>query len=140
MGAPLRFIHCADLHLGSRFVGVTSQDEGLGRRLSTATFDALENLVEAANREAVDFVLFSGDVFDSSNETPYARSRFADAVSRINDPEQKMSAAAEGLDRIKGEFTLDDIERIIPGQGRRFAEAMLESCLIHEVSYGRYRI
>ena len=84
MGAPLRFIHCADLHLGSRFVGVTSQDEGLGRRLSTATFDALENLVEAANREAVDFVLFSGDVFDSSNETPYARSRFADAVSRIN--------------------------------------------------------
>lgn len=84
MGAPLRFIHCADLHLGSRFVGVTSQDEALGRKLSTATFDALENLVEAANREAVDFVLFSGDVFDSSNETPYARSRFADAVSRIN--------------------------------------------------------
>ena len=62
------------------------------------------------------------------------------AVSHISDPEQKMSATAEGLDRIKGEFTLDDIEHIIPGQGRRFAEAMLESCLIHEVSYGRYRI
>ncbi len=76
-------MHCADLHLGSRFSGVTSQDEALGKRLVSATYDALENVVELANREVVDFVIFSGDIFDSSNETPYARTRFADAVSRI---------------------------------------------------------
>lgn len=61
-------------------------------------------------------------------------------LSHINDPERKMAVAAENLDRIKGEFTLEDIEYVLPGQGERYAEAMLESCLIHEVGYGRYRI
>lgn len=84
MAAPVRFIHCADLHLGSRFVGISSDDPDLGKRMVSATYQALENIVNKANREAVDFVIFAGDIFDETNETPYTRSYFADALSRIN--------------------------------------------------------
>lgn len=84
MSAPVRFIHCADLHLGSRFVGISTEDPELGRRMVGATYKALENIVDKANHEAVDFVIFSGDIFDDKNETPYTRSYFADALSRIN--------------------------------------------------------
>lgn len=84
MAAPIRFIHCADLHLGSRFVGISADDPDLGKRMVASTYQALERIVTKANHEAVDFVIFAGDIFDESNETPYARSYFADALSRIN--------------------------------------------------------
>lgn len=86
MAAPIRFIHCADLHLGSRFVGISADDSELGKRMVSSTYQALENIVLRANRDAVDFVLFAGDIFDETNETPYTRSYFADALSRINAP------------------------------------------------------
>lgn len=84
MAAPIRFIHCADLHLGSRFVGISSDDPELGKRMVNSTYQALDNIVLKANHEAVDFVIFSGDIFDDTNETPFTRSYFADALSRIN--------------------------------------------------------
>ena len=84
MAAPIRFIHCADLHLGSRFVGISTEDPGLGKRMVGSTYRALDNIVAKANREAVDFVIFSGDIFDEKNETPYTRNYFKDALSRIN--------------------------------------------------------
>ncbi len=86
MAAPIRFIHCADLHLGSRFVGISKEDPELGSRMVGSTYQALDNIVVKANREAVDFVIFAGDIFDERNETPYTRSYFADALSRINAP------------------------------------------------------
>ena len=83
MGAPIKFIHCSDLHLGSRFVGIFTEDSQLGKKMVSSTFDALEKIVQKANSEVVDFVLFAGDIFDDSDETPYTRNRFVDAISRI---------------------------------------------------------
>ena len=86
MTVPVRFLHCADLHLGSRFVGIADSDPELAERMMSASYDALDTIVETANREAVDFVVFAGDIFDTSSETPYARSRFVRAVEAINSP------------------------------------------------------
>lgn len=86
MSAPIRFIHCADLHLGSRFVGISTEDNELGKRMRSSTFNALDEIVSKAIHEAVDFIIFSGDIFDDSNETPYTRQRFVDAVSRVGIP------------------------------------------------------
>ena len=49
-------------------------------------FDALDAIVAKAKEEKVDFVIFSGDIFDNSNETPLTRSRFADALAEIKAP------------------------------------------------------
>ena len=63
MSAPIRFIHCADLHLGSRFVGISTEDKELGKRMRSATFNALDEIVNKAMHEAVDFIVFSGDIY-----------------------------------------------------------------------------
>ena len=86
MSASFRFIHCADLHLGSSFSGMSSSDAELGERMRDSLFDALGAIVSKAKEEKVDFVLFSGDIFDDSNETPLTRSRFADALAEIKVP------------------------------------------------------
>lgn len=83
MVGTFKFIHCADLHLGSGFTGLVSVDEKLGKAMVESTFAALENLVSAVEREKPDFVVISGDVFDSDEETPLTRSRFADALARM---------------------------------------------------------
>ena len=86
MGASFRFIHCADLHLGSSFTGMSSSDAEMGQRMRDSLFTALDAIVEKAVSEKVDFVIFSGDIFDTSNETPLTRSRFADALAKIRVP------------------------------------------------------
>ena len=86
MSASFRFIHCADLHLGSTFTGLSSNDAELGKRMRDSLFDALDAIVRKAKEEKVDFVIFSGDIFDDSNETPLTRSRFADALAEIRVP------------------------------------------------------
>ena len=86
MGASFKFIHCADLHLGSTFTGLSSSEPELGERMRSSIFEALDAIVSKAKEEKVDFVIFSGDIFDSSNETPLTRSRFADALAEIKAP------------------------------------------------------
>lgn len=86
MSASFKFIHCADLHLGSSFSGLSSSDAELGKRMKDSLFEALDAIVSKSKEEKVDFVIFSGDIFDSSNETPLIRSRFADALKEIKVP------------------------------------------------------
>lgn len=82
MKGSFKFIHCADLHLGCRFVGVSSTDEAVGKKLRESHFKALDKIIQTAKKNNVDFIIFSGDIFDDENETPSARSRFADALEK----------------------------------------------------------
>lgn len=66
-----RFVHAADLHLGSQFSGVGELDPDLRTRAVNSSMKALENLVEYCLESQVDFVLLAGDVFDSP--APYLR-------------------------------------------------------------------
>jgi DNA repair protein SbcD/Mre11 len=58
------FIHTADLHLGSPFVGLSSSDLELARRVAAASREALEDLFTRAIELDVDFVVIAGDVYD----------------------------------------------------------------------------
>ena len=62
--AEFRFIHCADLHLGSRFAGFASRDAMLAEKLAQSPWEALERLVDRAVAGKVDFVTIAGDVFE----------------------------------------------------------------------------
>jgi exonuclease SbcD len=86
MKGSFRFIHCADLHLGSEFFKVTAGSEELGKRMKNSTFKALDAIVSKARKEKVDFVVFSGDIFDDDCETPLTRSMFVDALEKISVP------------------------------------------------------
>ncbi len=59
-----KFIHAADVHLDSPLQGLSRYDGVPVRQVRSATREALQNLVEAALREQVAFVVIAGDLYD----------------------------------------------------------------------------
>ncbi|MGC9959278.1 metallophosphoesterase family protein [Roseiarcus sp.] len=59
-----RFLHAADLHLGSPFLGLALKDEDVAARFAKASRSAFEDLVTKALEEGVSFAVIAGDVFD----------------------------------------------------------------------------
>lgn len=60
----MKFIHAADIHLDSPLVGLQFYEGAPVEEIRGATRRALENLVELAAAEKVDFVLLAGDLYD----------------------------------------------------------------------------
>lgn len=85
MGCDFSFIHCADLHLGSRFWGVNRKDPELGNRLYRSTFRSFSRIVDMGIRRA-DFMVISGDIYDDLVETPRTRIAFAKELERFKKP------------------------------------------------------
>lgn len=59
-----KFIHAADIHLDSPLLGLERYEGAPVDEIRGATRRALENLVQLAIDEAVQFVLIAGDVYD----------------------------------------------------------------------------
>ena len=59
-----RFLHAADLHLGSPFHGLSLRDEAVAKRFAEASRAAFTALVGRAIAEKVAFVVIAGDVYD----------------------------------------------------------------------------
>jgi exonuclease SbcD len=60
----MKFIHAADIHLDSPMLGLERYDGAPVEEVRAATRRALQNLVELAVNERVDFVLIAGDLYD----------------------------------------------------------------------------
>jgi exonuclease SbcD len=58
------FIHAADLHLGSPFLGLASDDQELAKRVASASREAFEDLVSEAIDRQVRFLHIAGDTCD----------------------------------------------------------------------------
>ena len=59
-----RFLHAADLHLGSPFLGLAQKDDAVAARFASASRSAFEDLITEAIEEDVSFVVIAGDIFD----------------------------------------------------------------------------
>ena len=62
-----KFIHAADIHLDSPLRGLSRYDEAPIEEIRGASRKTLQNLVQLALKEKVRFIIFSGDMFDGSN-------------------------------------------------------------------------
>jgi DNA repair exonuclease SbcCD nuclease subunit len=82
--ARVNFIHCADLHIGTPFKGISESDTSLGSLLYQSTYQAFDNIVNLAIKEQVDCLLISGDVYDSEDKSLQAQLRFKDGLSRLS--------------------------------------------------------
>lgn len=80
---PITFIHTADLHLGSALKSIGDVSKALQSKLHNATFDALTRIIDAALSNEVDFVLFSGDVYDLESRSIRASRILAEELSRL---------------------------------------------------------
>ncbi|MDD5697005.1 MAG: DNA repair exonuclease [Victivallaceae bacterium] len=81
----VKFIHCADLHLGSPFKGISSGNPALGAALAAATFDAFANIIDAALDHDADFLLIAGDVFDAEDHSLRSRLFFKNRLERLEE-------------------------------------------------------
>ena len=84
MAAAVKFIHCADLHLGSAFLGLGRDLPELAGRLAEAPFTAFTRIVDLALRERVDFLVIAGDIFDRDNPSLAGRMRFREELLRLD--------------------------------------------------------
>ncbi|HET8587609.1 MAG TPA: DNA repair exonuclease [Candidatus Limnocylindria bacterium] len=81
---PFRFLHTGDLHLDSPFEGVSSDAPAeVLQLLRWATTEAWRNVVRTAIREAVDFVVVAGDVFEHRSPTLLGQTRFRDGLAEL---------------------------------------------------------
>ena len=79
----LKFIHTADLHLGSPFSGIKQMDSDVAAMLSYAGYGAYERIIEAAIDNAVDFILIAGDIYESENQRIAEQLRFHKGLERL---------------------------------------------------------
>ena len=79
-----RFIHCADLHLGSPFAAWRKVRPDEARELALAPFAAFDRIAELAVKKRVRFVLLAGDVFDSTAPSLYAETRFRGTLEKLD--------------------------------------------------------
>ncbi len=80
---PLRFIHTADLHLGSRVMGVTGMNDDTRRDLALATYQSWKRIVDLCIQEKVDFLLVAGDTYDSTDNNIRAQLQFREGLARL---------------------------------------------------------
>ncbi|RSL29490.1 hypothetical protein D7Z54_30935 [Salibacterium salarium] len=65
----LRFIHAADLHLGSTIPAAQGASPLLKQQVENSIYTAVDHLVKDAIHLQVDFVILAGDLFDQDNRS-----------------------------------------------------------------------
>jgi len=82
---PVKFVHCADLHLGTPFAGISELHPELGQSLYQSTYASFDNIVSIAIKEEADCVLIAGDIYDSEDKSLQAQLRFRSGLIRLSD-------------------------------------------------------
>jgi exonuclease SbcD len=81
--ARWRFVHAADLHLDSPFVGLAQVHPQLREALVSATFDSLQRLVDLCLACRAEFLLLAGDLFDGPRLSLKAQVRLRQELARL---------------------------------------------------------
>nr|WP_272211512.1 DNA repair exonuclease [Marinicella sp. W31]MDC2877404.1 DNA repair exonuclease [Marinicella sp. W31] len=79
-----RFIHAADLHLGSPLSGLMLKDRQMAERFAAAGRAAFSALIEYALVEKVDFLVIAGDVYDGAWKDNHIGLFFNREIARLS--------------------------------------------------------
>lgn len=83
----MKFIHTADLHLDSPFLGLKSHvlPNELWEKVHQSTFDSFQRIIDDAIEQQVDFVLLAGDLFDREERSVAADAFLVAQLNRLNE-------------------------------------------------------
>lgn len=81
----VRFLHTADIHLGSPLDGLGAQNADLQQDLRKATYAAFRRLIDVAIDDEVDFVVVAGDLYDRESRSVRANQFAAEQFARLDD-------------------------------------------------------
>lgn len=85
MSRSIRFIHAADLHLGAPLRGLKNLSPRWADRIFKAILEAYDKLISVACSEQVDFVIFAGDVFDTTRPSFLEFTHFVKGLKALQD-------------------------------------------------------
>jgi exonuclease SbcD len=80
----IKFIHTADLHLDTPFKGLSNLNADLANKLKDATFKSFKRIIDLCIERKVDFLIISGDIFDSENKSLRAQKEFISEITRLS--------------------------------------------------------
>ena len=80
-----KFLHAADIHLDSPRAGLDLDPEAPATEIRQAPRRSLQNIVQLAEEEQVDFVLIAGDLYDGDWKDFRTGLFFIEQMARLND-------------------------------------------------------
>lgn len=80
---PIKFIHCADLHLDSPFVGLRNLPEKIYETTKQSTFTSFSKIIETAIQKQVDFIIIAGDLYDGEDRSIRAQLYFRKEMEKL---------------------------------------------------------
>jgi DNA repair protein SbcD/Mre11 len=101
MSKKLRFIHTADIHLGSILHVSKRVNKNLSHIFNNAVYNCFERLCDIAIEKQVDFLLISGDIYDREARSIKANGFFVEQCRRLNEYCIKVYAIGGNHDPIK---------------------------------------
>lgn len=79
----MKFIHLADAHLDSPFLGLSFLPSNQFNRIKASTQASFTRIVDDAIENQVDLVLIAGDTFDSTHPSPQNQIFFNNQIKRL---------------------------------------------------------
>lgn len=102
---PIRFIHTADLHLGSPFTGISALASAQRKKLADTVYQAFDTLIDYAVKEKPDFMLIAGDIYDGEDRTLRAQYKFQKGMERLNEAGVPVIISHGNHDHLGGAWT-----------------------------------
>lgn len=101
----IRFIHTADLHLGSPFTGLQGLQREQWQKLKDSTLEAFDRLISYALEQLPDFVLIAGDIYDGEDRSLRAQHRFQQGMEKLDKVGVPVILCHGNHDHLSGKWT-----------------------------------
>lgn len=102
----MKFLHAADLHLDTPFIGISSFSKELQKELQESTYSAAKKLFATALEQQVDFVILAGDIFDDTDSSLKAQMFLRDEFEKLRQAEIKVYLIYGNHDYYRNNFAV----------------------------------
>lgn len=106
-----KFVHTADVHLGSPLRSMAARDKQLARRVQGATIKAFEAIVDLCLDESVDALLVAGDLHDGYQKSMSIAAKLRAQLKRLqaaNIPVYMIRGNHDSMSTVQNEVDLPD--------------------------------
>jgi DNA repair exonuclease len=121
----MRFLHAADLHLDTPFVGISDFSKELQTKLKASTYESAQKLFRVALEQKVDFVILAGDIFDDTDSSLKAQMFLKSEFEKLNQANIKVFMVYGNHDYYRSNFSVIDFPDNVTIFGKEPTEKVL---------------
>ena len=140
----IRFIHAADLHLGSPFTGMKDLQKEQLSMMKNSTLEAFDRLIDYALETHPDFLLIVGDIYDGEDRNLKAQYRFQQGMEKLYREKIPVILSYGNHDHLGGNWTRFELPDNVQSFSADVSQLSLttgsEKVLITGFSYGKRHI